>query len=203
MARRSYSGSARATTLAGGITAAATSLTVADGTGYPDGSAGPFVVTVDAGLASEEKILCSSRTGNTLSVSSRGYDGTTAASHDNSAPVAHTISAVDLDEANSHVNAVGGGQHDITFTSTGLTPPASFPQGISTSGWNAGAGLGQPDSTSTFTVQTVKHSNLTMFQLAAGRDATPEGDEPLYFRVGYAGGTPEWGAWQRLTMTAA
>lgn len=108
---RDYSGTAKPTTLNGAISAAATSITVADGTGYPTGAAGPFVVTIDAGLAAEEKVLCASRTGNTLSVTSRGWDGTTASDHNNAASVAHTYSATDAREANTHVNATTGNPH--------------------------------------------------------------------------------------------
>jgi hypothetical protein len=113
MALRSYSGNARITTLAGAISAAATSINVADATGYPTGTVGPFVVTLDAGLANEEKVLCVSRTGNTLTVSTggRGWDDTAAADHDNGAAVAHTFSATDAREANAHVNDTTGDPH--------------------------------------------------------------------------------------------
>lgn len=115
---RDYSGAAKPTTLAGAISASATSFTVADGAGYPMGVAGPFVVTLDTGLASEEKILCASRTGNTLTVESggRGWDGTTASDHDNGASVAHTFSATDAREANAHVNDTEGDPHPQYLT---------------------------------------------------------------------------------------
>lgn len=116
MALREYSGSAKSTTLVGDISAAATSITVADGTGYPTGAVGPFVVTIDAGLAGEEKVLCTSRTGNTLTVTSRGWDGTSAADHSNAAVVQHTLSATDIREANAHVNDTTGDPHPQYLT---------------------------------------------------------------------------------------
>lgn len=107
MALREYVGTAKPTTLAGGISAAATSITLADGSGYPTGATAPFVITIDSGNAAEEKVLCASRAGNTITVSSRGWDGTTASDHDNAASVAHTFSATDAREANQL--ASGGG----------------------------------------------------------------------------------------------
>jgi hypothetical protein len=106
MPLRDYSGNAQATTLAGAISATATAINVADATGYPTGAVGPFVITIDAGLAGEEKVLCVSRTGNTLTVATggRGFDGTTAGDHDNAASVQHTYSATDAREANSFIN---------------------------------------------------------------------------------------------------
>lgn len=111
MALREYSGNARTTTLAGGITDAATSIAVADGTGYPTGTTGPFVITIGAGTAAEEKVLVATRAGNTLTVSSRGWDGTTASAHDNATAVMHTFSATDAREANQHVNDTTGDPH--------------------------------------------------------------------------------------------
>ena len=85
------------------MTNVATSFSVGTGQGvsFPDGSVGPFVVTVDQGQAAEEKILVASRASDTFTVaaSGRGYNGTTAQAHTN-ATVLHTIDAQDLDEAN-------------------------------------------------------------------------------------------------------
>jgi hypothetical protein len=120
MSRRSYSGNAIVTTLNGTITNAATTLTVIDGTGYPSGIGGAFVVTLDAGLASEEKVLVAARSGSTFSGLTRGYDGTTATAHSTGASVRHTISAVDLDEANAHVNGTSN-VHGVTGSVVGTS----------------------------------------------------------------------------------
>jgi len=113
MPLREYSGNAKPTSLGGAVSAAATALSVADGAGYPTGVAGPFVVTIDTGLASEEKVLCVSRTGNTLTVAAggRGFDSTAASDHGNGATVFHTYSATDAREANAHVNDTTGDPH--------------------------------------------------------------------------------------------
>jgi hypothetical protein len=123
LARREYAGNAPATTLSGAITATTTSITVADATGYPTGSVGPFAVILARNTADEEKILVSSRSGNTLTctLGNRGYDGTSAVQHPAGTPVEHCATAVDLDEANAHVNATASAHaaSAITFTPAG------------------------------------------------------------------------------------
>jgi hypothetical protein len=83
-------------TLTAGISAGATSFTVAAGTGaaFPSptnlNNANSFIVSIDA-----ELILCSARTADTFTVASggRGYDGTSAASHLSGATVTHGMTA--------------------------------------------------------------------------------------------------------------
>lgn len=126
MARRMFRGNTVPTTLLSPITNSALAFTVAasGGSTYPDGSTGNFVVTLDYGAASgEEKVLCSARSGDSFTVASRGYDGTAAAAHSAGAGVRHTISAVDLDEANAHVNSTTS-VHGIADTSLLLTTAA-------------------------------------------------------------------------------
>lgn len=110
--RRQYAGGAKPaylTAALGGTTGDLT-ITCNDLSNWPDGSVGPFYVVVDRGLAAEEKILCSSRSGNVLTVYSvglvngRGADGTTVIAHNSNAEVEHVFTATDADEANNHVN---------------------------------------------------------------------------------------------------
>lgn len=91
--------------LSGSITNSATSFTLKDGSTFPTGSVGPFTVTIDPGLSTEEKVLCASRSGSSVTVQSsgRGFGGTTAIAHSSNASVIHTICAQDLDEANQAV----------------------------------------------------------------------------------------------------
>lgn len=93
MTPRIYSNIAFATSLVSGITAAATSLVVADATGYP---AAPFALVVDAGSATyEEVMLVTAKAGATFTVT-RGYDGTTAKVHAAGALVIHAAIADDF-----------------------------------------------------------------------------------------------------------
>lgn len=92
--------------LNGGINNSVTSFTLKDGSTFPTGSVGPFVVTIDPDTGTEEKVLCLSRSGSTVTVVSsggRGFGGTTAVAHNANATVIHTICAQDLDEANQAV----------------------------------------------------------------------------------------------------
>lgn len=90
-------------TLVGNINNSALSFTLADGTTFPDGSIGPFVVTFDQGLTTEEHVLVASRSGAVFTVASggRGYgNGPGASAHTSGASVLHTLNFQDLDEAN-------------------------------------------------------------------------------------------------------
>ena len=112
--RREYKGAAQAAALTvalGGSTGDLT-ITCDDLTNWPTGVGGrPFYIVIDRGLASEEKILCSSRSGNILTVfndgltNGRGADDTVVTAHNNNAVVEHVFTATDADEANAHVNA--------------------------------------------------------------------------------------------------
>lgn len=100
MIRREFTGGAERTNLSANISNASSSFTVADGSSYPTGEH-PFVVVIDRGLTNEEKLLISSRVGNVFTVSSRGYDGTTANTHDTGSYVDHVLDAVALQDMNN------------------------------------------------------------------------------------------------------
>lgn len=126
MPRQSFSGNAVRTTLTGSITNSALSFTVADGTGHPTGSNGPFVVCLGRGTASEEKVLCVSRSGTTFTVQAggRGYDGTVGQAHNSGVTVEHVIDSATLDEANRIVNVMTAKGDLLTRTGPGLTDHA-------------------------------------------------------------------------------
>lgn len=105
--RRTIDGGVPATTLNGAVSGAATNLVITSSTGWPDGSGGPFVVVVDRGLATEEKVLITSRTGTTLAVATRGFDGSSAQAHSDLATVEHCFDAHAMDGANAVVAALG------------------------------------------------------------------------------------------------
>lgn len=113
MTRREYKGAAQAavlTAILGGSTADQ-QLLCTDLSNWPTGVGGrPFFIVVDRGTASEEKILCSSRSGNVLTVfdngitNGRAADGTAITAHAINAVVEHVFTATDADEANAHIN---------------------------------------------------------------------------------------------------
>ena len=110
--RRTYDGGGTTTTLASAMGAFDTSFAIFSSTGWPGtlpGSSSGFIVVIDRGLITEEKILCSGNSGTTVSVatSGRGYDGTSATAHAASAIVSLCAGAIDLDEANQVTNLMG------------------------------------------------------------------------------------------------
>lgn len=126
--RRQYAGAAFASVLTAELAASAGALTIYcdDLTNWPDGTVGPFYVVVDRGLATEEKILCESRTANILTVYDdgvtvgRGSDGTSIQAHTINAVIEHVFTATDADEANLHVNS-SSGVHGLTGSVVGTT----------------------------------------------------------------------------------
>ena len=100
--RRSYAGAAPACTLTNSITAGdTTALLTGTVTAWNDTAGGPFFMVIDPGLVTEEKVLVGTRTGSSLSVMTRGVDGTTAASHSAGATCYPVFTATDADEANT------------------------------------------------------------------------------------------------------
>lgn len=153
--RRQYQ-AGKVTTLTNPITDVATSFTIADATNWPDGSTGNFWVTVDPNTASEERILCSSRSSTTVTVASggRGKDGTIAIAHANSAVVWPSWSAQDADEANAHVSSTG---------STGS---------ITVHGLQAGSNVVGTTDTQTLTNKTLSGGSITGTLSATGATIT-------------------------------
>lgn len=126
--RREYQGAAFASVLTQNLGASTGDTTIYcdDLTNWPTGAIGPFYVVIDRGLATEEKILCVSRTGNTLTVlndgvtNGRAADDTTIAAHNANAEIEHVFTATDADEANLHVNS-SSGVHGLTGSVVGTT----------------------------------------------------------------------------------
>ena len=128
--RREYVGGAQAARLTAGLGGATSNLTIScdNLTNWPTGAGGrPFYVVINRGTASEEKILCASRSGNTLSVydvglvNGRGADDTSITSHSTNSIIEHVFTATDADEANGFVNLLSATGDIIVYGATGNT----------------------------------------------------------------------------------
>lgn len=118
---KSFDGGAQTTTLTSGFTIGGGTLTVANGTSFPDGSAGKFVVVVDRGLANEEKFLITSTSGVsniTFTISNAGYDNTSTVNHSIGATVDHCLDAFTVEQANRYVNLQATKGSLVTHTGT-------------------------------------------------------------------------------------
>lgn len=103
--RKQYVGNAAPSTLGGTIDADDLAITVADATNWPTGGAnGKFVLCIGQATPTEEKILCTSRTGTSITISARGHDGTTPQAHSLGAAVAHVWDAESADQVNRFAN---------------------------------------------------------------------------------------------------
>lgn len=157
MTRRSYAGGAATTTITGSVASSGgVTIGIASTTGWPDGSGGKWAIVVDPGTASEEKMLVTSRSGSNLTVASgdRGYDGTSATAHSSGATIYITLTATDLDEANSHINATSAAHAAtaVSFSATG---------GISST--TVQAAIAELDSEKAATSHTQASSTITDF----------------------------------------
>jgi microcystin-dependent protein len=109
MARREYQAGIPTTLTGSGLSSTGLSFTIAENTNWPVGT-NKFWVTVDPGTAQEERILCLSRSGLTVTIADgdRGQDDTTPSAHAVGAIIWPSWSATDADEANEHINLTTG-----------------------------------------------------------------------------------------------
>jgi microcystin-dependent protein len=135
MARREYRAGTPTTLTGTGLSSTGLSFTIASNTNWPVGT-NKFWVTVDPGTAQEERILCTSRSGLTVTITDgdRGQDDTARSAHAVGATIWPSWSATDADEANEHINAttgihgIAGGLAPLaspTFTGTVVLPSAT------------------------------------------------------------------------------
>lgn len=129
--RREYVGGAQSARLAASLGDSPGDLTITCNnlTNWPTGAGGrPFYIVIDRGLSSEEKILCISRSGNTLSVYDdgitigRGADDTSITTHSTNAVVEHVFTATDADEANAIYTAITGSTDDYILIGDSTQP---------------------------------------------------------------------------------
>lgn len=134
MTRYQHAGAAAPTSLASGITDSDDTLDLVDGSGYPDGSVGPFYLLINAGGANEEKVLGGTRASTTVSGVLRGQDDTTPQSHNAGEPVEHVFTAVEADQANALVQRAPSG--------TAALVDLSSAQALSTKTLDAASSIG-------------------------------------------------------------
>lgn len=112
--RLEHAGAARLTRTTAELSDTGLVIEGADLNGWPTGAIGPFWACMNKGQLTEEKILCSGRSGNTLSVytstggNGRGGDGTTAQTHPINSTLEHIWTASEADAANSHIEQTTG-----------------------------------------------------------------------------------------------
>lgn len=100
---QNYVSTAPQTNLVGGINnTQVNNITVASFTGFP---ATPFTMVFDIGTASQEAIDVLAVSGNTVTNSTRGVDGTSSQAHGNNATVTHSAIGRDFREARAHIDA--------------------------------------------------------------------------------------------------
>jgi len=139
-----YSNVAVPTTLAGNISAGATTVSVVSTVGFP---AVPFVVAIDFGASTEELMKVTSVAGLALS-GTRGFGGTSAQSHSLGAAVRPVYNAQDAIDFRTHedstaqhgaTGAVVGTTNTQTLTNKTLTSPTI--NGSTLSGTHTGSPL--------------------------------------------------------------
>ena len=143
--KRYYSAIAQDTTVTTGITNTGTSVIVGSTTGFP--SSFPYCLALDYNASSEEVVLVTSASGTTLTIT-RGYNGTTAISHNVGAVVRHVIIAQDMTDFSDHmdlttsVHGITNTANLITTTSTNTLTNKTISGGTLTGSLTAGGGVG-------------------------------------------------------------
>lgn len=172
MSREDYRGAAAALTLTNDLLAASTSFGVTgDTSGWPTGASGrPFGAVIDRGTAKEEKVLCSSLSASTITITSRGYDGTSAKDHSSGAAFEHYgPSASKMDDLDGHVYDTTRDDHSQYLpingsrALTGVTALAGTPLSIGGTANLSGSALTFARSDHVHAIEAAGISDSSMF----------------------------------------
>lgn len=109
---KSFAGGAAPTTLQVAIDEVNLNLVGVQFLGWPDGSGGPINVILGKDTLTEEKCLAAVITGTSLTLVSRGYDGTIARAHGAGTTIEHGWFGVDAQDSSKHV-AASSGEHGL------------------------------------------------------------------------------------------
>lgn len=172
MVVRFYSSIAAETTLVGGITNSATSITIASATGLP--ASFPYTLALDYESASEELVDVTAAAGTTLTVT-RGVDGTSGTAHGNGARVRHVSSGRDFRDSRDHENDIDG-VHGLGASSAvvGTADPQTLTNKTLTSPTiNSGSLSGTFSGNHTYSGE-ISHTNLYRGSRAASGDSQME-----------------------------
>lgn len=168
---RFYSSTAVQTSLAAGISAANTSFQVNSASGFPAST--PFVLSLDQNSLSEELVLVGNLSGTTCSSVTRGFNGTTAQTHNNGASAVHVMCAQDLTDPSAHIGAydavhglssgslVVGTTDNQTLTNKTLTSPVINTPSLNGSGGALGLPAGPDTLVGQSTAATLTNKTLT------------------------------------------
>lgn len=114
---RFYSSTAQPTVLTTNLTPINTIVQVQQTVGFPVNT--PYILALDYGSPSEEVVLVTAAAGTNLTVT-RGYDGTSATSHNAGAAVRHTWTAADGNDSRAHEGSTSG-VHGVAGSVVGTT----------------------------------------------------------------------------------
>lgn len=117
MARRYYASTAVPTTLTGSINSSATTVSVADLSGWP--TAFPFTAVIDKDTVDEEIVDVVNSSGSNVTLV-RGVDGTAPVAHNSGASFVHAVTGRDLNASSEHINATSD-VHGVTGDLVGAT----------------------------------------------------------------------------------
>jgi hypothetical protein len=99
VARRNFINGAPQLTNQVALSPSDVTITVASTSGYPNV---PFTISIERATPNEEVCLVTAKGPTTFTVT-RGFDGTVAVSHNTSAVIEHSTTALDYDDANRHI----------------------------------------------------------------------------------------------------
>ena len=166
--RRQYAGGAVASTLSSSVAASGvTAFTIAAATGWPSSAGVPLFVVVSPQTSSEEKMSVTI-SGTTLTVVSRGVDGTTASSHASGATIYPVFTATDADEANELTAKYANAGSIVYQGASTFTELA-----LGTSGYPLVAGASAP-AYSQLTATGIADNAVTAAKILAGAVGTSE-----------------------------